>query len=60
MRLDPNEAEMAGIFSTCINASTLDEAPFVYKNYLEIMDCIEPTVDIIERLIPIFNFKASS
>ena len=53
------EAEMAGIFSTCVNASTLDEAPFVYKNYLEIMDCIEPTVDIIERLIPIFNFKAS-
>ena len=51
--------EMEGIFSTGINESTLDEAPFVYKDYKEIMDCIEPTVEIIERLIPIFNFKAN-
>lgn len=51
--------EMEGIFSTCINQSTIDEAPFVYKDYEEIMECIEPTVDIVERLIPIFNFKAS-
>lgn len=52
-------AEMDGIFSTCINESTLDEAPFAYKDYEEIMECIEPTVDIVERLIPIFNFKAN-
>lgn len=51
--------QMQGIFSTCINSSTLDEAPFAYKDYKEIMRCIEPTVDIMERLIPIFNFKAS-
>ena len=51
--------EMQGIFSTCINQSTLDEAPFAYKDYQEIMECIEPTVEIVERLIPIFNFKAS-
>jgi DNA polymerase-3 subunit alpha len=53
------KTEMEGIFSTCINASTLDEAPFVYKDYKEIMECIEPTVEILERLIPIFNFKAN-
>jgi RNA-splicing ligase RtcB len=51
--------EMKGIFSTCINRSTIDEAPFAYKDYKEIMECIEPTVDILDRLIPIFNFKAS-
>jgi tRNA-splicing ligase RtcB len=51
--------EMNGIFSTCINESTLDEAPFAYKDYKEIMECVEPTVDIVERLIPIFNFKAN-
>lgn len=51
--------EMEGIYSTCINESTLDEAPFVYKDYQEIMECIEPTVEILDRLIPIFNFKAS-
>ena len=52
-------AEMDGIFSTCINESTLDEAPFAYKDYKEIMECVEPTVEIVERLIPIFNFKAN-
>ena len=51
--------QMEGIFSTCINQSTLDEAPFAYKDYQEIMECIEPTVEILDRLIPIFNFKAS-
>ncbi len=51
--------QMEGIFSTCINETTLDEAPFVYKDFREIMECVEPTVDILERLIPIFNFKAN-
>ena len=49
---------MNGIYSTCINESTLDEAPFAYKNYQEIIDCIGPTVDIVDRFIPIYNFKA--
>jgi RNA-splicing ligase RtcB len=53
------EREMSGIFSTCINTSTIDEAPFAYKDYEEIMECVEPTVEILDRLIPIFNFKAS-
>lgn len=49
---------MDGVYSTCINESTLDEAPFAYKDYREIIDCIGPTVDIVDRLIPIYNFKA--
>lgn len=49
---------MDGIYSTCINESTLDEAPFAYKDYQEIIDCIGPTVDIVDRFIPIYNFKA--
>ena len=36
-----------------------NEAPFAYKDYEEIMRAIEPTVDIIERLIPIYNYKAA-
>lgn len=53
------EQSMRGIFSTCINSSTIDEAPFAYKDYEEIIECIKPTVEILDRLIPIFNFKAS-
>lgn len=53
------ERQMEGIYSSCINQSTLDEAPFVYKAMDEIVDAIHPTVEIEDRLIPIFNFKAS-
>lgn len=49
---------MAGVFTTCIGEDTLDEAPFAYKDMAEIMECITPTVDILERLEPLYNFKA--
>lgn len=54
------QKSMEGIYTTCINQSTLDEAPFVYKNPTEIMELIEPTAEIIDHLIPIYNFKSDS
>lgn len=51
--------QMEGINTTCINENTLDEAPFVYKDFNEIMECIEPTVSILERIKPVYNFKAN-
>ena len=59
LSLEDYKQAMKGIFSTCINNDTLDEAPFAYKDYREIMELIRPTVDIKKRLIPIYNFKAS-
>ena len=53
------QKSMEGIYTTCINESTLDEAPFVYKNFEEIERAIKPTVIIEDRLIPIYNFKAN-
>lgn len=50
---------MDGIYSSCICKETLDEAPFAYKNSNEIINSIEPTVEIIDHLFPIFNFKAN-
>ena len=49
---------MQGIYSTCINEGTLDEAPFAYRNLEDIAEVLEETV-IIENVIrPIYNFKA--
>jgi len=59
LSLEDYQETMKGIFSTCINKDTLDESPFAYKDFKEIMELIEPTVKIITRLIPIYNFKAS-
>lgn len=56
--VDEYAKSMDGIYTTCVSQDTLDEAPFVYKDMNEIMDCIKPTVKVIDRLAPIYNFKA--
>lgn len=50
----------AGIYSTFIDMSTLDECPMAYKGMEDIVDNIEPTADIIKILKPVYNFKATS
>jgi RNA-splicing ligase RtcB len=50
---------MEGIFTTCVNNSTIDESPMAYKPMQEIVDNIQDTVEIIEVIKPIYNFKAS-
>lgn len=51
---------MDGIYSSKINRSTIDEAPMAYKPIDEIIEAIEPTVEILDIWKPIYNFKASS
>ena len=50
---------MKGIYTTSVNESTLDEAPMAYKSLGDIIDVIQESVDVIEILKPIYNFKAS-
>ncbi len=52
------KAEMKGIYSSCIGKSTLDEAPFAYRNLEEIEGQITDTVEIRKRIRPVYNFKA--
>ncbi|MBQ9009734.1 MAG: RtcB family protein [Clostridia bacterium] len=49
---------MAGIYSTSVSEATLDEAPMAYKSAEDILDVIGETVDVLEILKPIYNFKA--
>lgn len=49
---------MAGIYTTSISEGTLDESPQAYKSLDDIIDVIDDTVDIIEVLKPVYNFKA--
>ena len=51
--------EDAGIYTTCVNASTLDEAPFAYKSMGDIVANIAPTAEIDRIIRPIYNFKAN-
>lgn len=53
------EAQMVGIYSTCVVPDTLDESPMAYKSMDEIVENIEPTAEILYRIKPIYNFKAA-
>ena len=57
--LEEYKASMRGIYSTSVNEDTLDEAPMAYKSLADIIDVIEDSVDIIDIMKPIYNFKAS-
>ena len=50
---------MEGIYTTSVNQNTLDEAPMAYKSLEDIIGVIGETVDIIEVLKPIYNYKAN-
>ncbi len=49
---------MAGIYTTSISTGTLDEAPMAYKPIESILSSLHETVDVIEILKPVYNFKA--
>ena len=52
------QKQMEGIFTTSADKSTLDECPMAYKPSEEIIEAIEPTVEIVKHIRPIYNFKA--
>ena len=57
--LETYKKAMEGIYTTSVNASTIDEAPMAYKSLEDIIGVIKESVDVIEILKPIYNFKAS-
>lgn len=51
--------QMKGVYTTSVNESTLDESPKAYKSMEEITSLIDETVEIIDVLKPMYNFKAT-
>ncbi len=59
LSVDQYKEEMQGIWSSCVGSETLDESPMAYKDMADIVKQIQPTAEIICRILPIYNFKAS-
>lgn len=59
INLNEYKDSMKDIYTTSVKETTKDEAPFVYKSIDEILKYIEPTVDVIKIIKPVYNFKAS-
>lgn len=51
--------DMQGIYSTCVSRKTIDESPAAYKPMEKILEQIGPTVKVLSRLRPVYNFKAA-
>ena len=57
--MEAYRAAMEGIYTTSVNEQTIDEAPMAYKRLEDIIDVIRDSVDIIDVMKPVYNFKAS-
>lgn len=49
---------MSDVYTTSVGEATLDESPQAYKPMDEIISLIGDTVDIVDIIKPIYNFKA--
>ena len=59
LKLEDYRQSMEGVYSTSVGRDTLDEAPMAYKSLSDILDVIGDTVEVIEVMKPVYNFKAA-
>lgn len=58
LSLDEYQQEMSNVWTSCVSQATLDESPMAYKDMSVIVDAIGETVDIVDIIKPIYNYKA--
>ncbi len=56
--LDEFNETMKDVYTTSVSEHTLDEAPMAYKPMEDIVKHIKDTVEIVDHLKPVYNFKA--
>lgn len=59
LSMEEYKETMKGVYTTSINENTLDEAPMAYKSLEDIIGVIRESVDVIDVMKPVYNFKAS-
>lgn len=59
LKLAEYKKQMEGIYTTSVCKGTLDESPMAYKKIDDIVGNIQPTVSVLNRIRPVYNFKSS-
>lgn len=59
INIEAYKQAMTGIYTTSVNEQTIDEAPVAYKSLSDIVDVIGDTVEVLEIMKPVYNFKAA-
>ncbi len=60
LSMEEYKESMKGIFTSSVCEATIDEAPMAYKSLDDIIDVIKESVEIVDVMKPIYNFKAST
>ncbi len=60
LSMEEYKESMKGIYTSSVCEATIDEAPMAYKSLDDIIDVIKESVEIIDVMKPIYNFKASN
>lgn len=58
LKMEDFRSSMAGVWSSCVTASTIDESPMAYKGKDFILERIGDAVDVQQVAKPVYNFKA--
>lgn len=56
--LEEFQQSMSGVYTSSVGESTLDESPMAYKPMESILENIKDTVDVLDIITPLYNFKA--
>ena len=60
LKMEDFTATMSDVYSTSVCPETIDESPMAYKPMQEIIDAIGDTVEIIDIIKPVYNYKAKN
>ncbi len=58
LNLDEFKRTMEGIYTTTVMLKKLDEAPMAYKPIEEILEFVGDSLEVIDTMKPLYNFKA--
>ena len=59
LSMEDFENSMKGVFTTCVSKKTLDESPMAYKPIDAILQFVNDTLEVIDVMKPIYNFKSA-
>ncbi len=59
LSMEAFQSSMDGIYTTSVCRDTLDESPMAYKPMEAILAHIRDTVEVVDVLKPVYNFKAA-
>jgi RNA-splicing ligase RtcB len=58
LSLDEYRRQMRGVWSSTVGKETLDESPMAYKRPKDVLEYLSESIEVEQRLRPVYNFKA--